>query len=319
MTQLSGQFKGSVGWANWPGRTAILRRLGDVSQLTKPRITAMVAATTLVGFVMGVRSEPGAAVGIGAALQSAWPALVAALTGTALACMSACALNQVIERDVDGKMHRTMDRPLPAARMGVAAATVLGVGLGVIGVLILAGGAGGLSAALALVTILSYVLVYTPLKQRSRKAMLIGAVPGALPPVIGYAAATGRIGVEAVLLGAILMLWQLPHFLAIAWLYRRDYARAHIPVLPVIQPDGVSTFRQILLTCGGLLPLALLPTVLGVSGVTYLCGALVAGMVFLGAAIALAIGKTRRHARVVFFVSLVYLPVVFALMLLDQA
>jgi protoheme IX farnesyltransferase len=233
--------------------------------------------------------------------------------------MGASTFNQVLERDTDAMMQRTLNRPLPAGRISVASAVLMGLLLSVLGVALLLAFSHPLAALLTAFTVLSYVFVYTPMKRVSSVCTIVGAVPGALPPVIGFAAATGRIGIEAWIMFAILFLWQLPHFLAIAWLYRDDYARAGLPMLPVVDPDLAATRRQILAGCLALLPLGLMPTLVGMCGAAYFVGALLAGLFFLGFGIALVIGRTRRHARALFFASLVYLPLVFALMLIDMA
>ncbi len=297
-------------------RLAVMARLSDLYQLTKLRITVMVAMTASVGFALGVRAAP--LRGLEASAWSWWQ-LLATVVGTAMSCMGASALNQVCEADADAKMHRTKDRPLPAERISAASATVLGLALGVGGVATLAVLTNPFAAGLSAFTLLSYILIYTPLKRVSSVSTIVGAVPGALPPVIGYAAATGAIGVEAVIVFAIMFLWQLPHFLAIAWLYRDDFARAAFPMLPVLDPTGGSTFRQILLGCMALVPLGLLPAVVGFAGKGYFFGALLAGVAFLGFGVALVIGRTRGHARALFIASLVYLPLVLALMVVDGA
>lgn len=284
-------------------------RLGDLAMMAKPRLTAMVVVTAYIGYAIGMKSLGGAPV--------ATITLLATLLGVAFSCIGAGVLNQVYERDTDALMTRTQGRPLPGGRMGVGAATAIGLGTCVLGVGVLAVWANPLAAVLSLLTILSYVLVYTPMKRVSSLSTIVGAVPGALPPVMGFAAATGHIGTEAVLMFAILFLWQLPHFLAIAWLYREQYARAGMALLPVIDPSGGSTFRQALLGCLALVPLGLLPTMMGICGLTYFFGSLTAGVVFLGSAVALVIGRTRSHARVMFYMSLAYLPLVYLLMLLD--
>ena len=282
----------------------------DFCQLTKLRLSMMVVLTAFVGFSMGVRHPE--------AQAWSWLLLAATLAGVALSCMGASVFNQIYERDTDAMMRRTKDRPLPSGRMGVIPAVALGCVLSVAGVTLLAVVANPLAAGLAAFTIVSYVLVYTPLKRVSTTSTIVGAVPGALPPVMGYAAATGAIGVEAWLLFAILFLWQLPHFLAIAWLYRDEYTRAGMVMLPVVDPDGQSTFRQILLGCMALVPVGLLPAMMGVSGVLYFFGSLTAGVVFLAFGVALVVTGSRHHARAMFLVSLVYLPLVYTLMLFDR-
>lgn len=319
MTQLTGSPEGAILLDEPPPASApaAWARLGDLYQLTKPRIAAMVVITAYVGFEVGRRALVLGGPASGSA-ASGWGLVAATLTGTALSCMGASALNQVLERDVDARMPRTMGRPLPAGRLGVPLAAALGLLLAIAGVGLLAAYVNTLTAALAAFTVASYVLIYTPLKRVTHLCTAIGAVPGALPPVMGYAAATGELGLGAWLLFAILFLWQLPHFLAIAWLYRDDYAAGGMPMLPVIDPDGRATCRQILLECAALLPLGLMPTLAGLSGVVSFIGALAAGLVFLGFGVALVKGRTRRHARALFFASLVYLPVVYGLILFDR-
>ena len=306
MTQLISHGDRSL----WGASTSHVAVLADYWQMAKPRLTLMVVITTFIGFAMGLKY-------LGAG-QWSYAALLATLSGTGLSCIGAGVFNQVFERHVDARMRRTMDRPLPAGRMSAKHATVVASIACVAGIALVAVAGGMLSAALALITIFGYLLVYTPMKRRSSVSTIIGAVPGALPPVIGYTAATGTVGVEAALLFALLFMWQLPHFLAIAYLYRHDYARAGLPMLPVVDGDGRSTFRQILLGCLALLPLGLMPAMAGISGPAYFVVALAAGLMFLGFAVALAVGRTRRLARALFLASLVYLPVVFSMMWFDQ-
>jgi len=315
MTQLTGKNDGLfIGETSAPAWNQI--RFADVRELVKPRITKMVLITAFIGFVMAHRGLDGRTVG--QVVTGELVTLLLMLLGTGLSCMGASALNQVLERDTDGLMPRTSNRPLPAGRMHPATACVIGLVLSVLGVSVLAVWTTTAAAFFSAATIASYVLIYTPMKRRSTHATIVGALPGALPPVIGAAAATGGVGTEAILLFVILFLWQLPHFLAIAWLYREDYAKASIPVLPAIEPEGRSTFRQILLGCMVLLPLGLLPTMLHVSGLIYFVGALLAGLGFLASAMVLTVRRTRKAARLAFFASLIYLPLVFGLMLIDQ-
>lgn len=310
MTQLAGQTTwssrlGTQSLSSWRGR------LADFSQLTKPRLSVMVVLTAYVGFAMGVK-----VVGLG---YGTWMTLMVTLAGVMLSCMGASVLNQVYEWDTDALMTRTKNRPLPGGRMEIGGALVLGGALCVGGVAILAIMANLLTAGLAILTIASYALVYTPLKRITSVSTIVGAFPGAIPPVMGFTAATGQLGIEAWLLFSILFVWQLPHFLAIAWLYRDEYAKAKIVLLPVVDPTGASTFRQIVLGCLALVPLSLLPTIVGVSGVGYFVGSLIAGTIFLGFGLALAMGRSRRLARAMFVASLIYLPVVYGLMLTDQS
>ncbi len=282
----------------------------DLVQLAKLRITLMVVITAWIGLELGRRS------------LGLWETqtLLTAMTllGTALSCMGAGALNQVMERDTDARMMRTRLRPIPAGRISMMMGLVTGLVWSLLGVVILWWGTHPLAAAVSGFTIISYVLVYTPMKRVTSLSTVIGAVPGALPPVIGYTAVTGRFGPEAWVVFAIMFLWQLPHFLAIAWLYRDDYARGGFPMLPVIDPSGRSTFRQMLLGCVALLPVGLMPTMLGFSGGLYFTGALLAGLVFLGFAVAVVAKPNRAQARALFFASLVYLPAVLALLVVDR-
>jgi len=279
----------------------------SVITLTKPRITSMVLVSVWVGFMLGTTGG-----------TWGWPTLIAALVGAALSCMGASVLNQVYERDTDGMMDRTRDRPMPTGRIGVRPATAFGVGLSLTGVLALGLMTTWLAAAVSAVTILSYVIFYTPMKRTTHMATVVGAVPGALPPVLGYCAASGEIGVEAWLLFAIMFVWQLPHTLAIYWLYRDDFAKAGFPMLPVIDPSGSQTFRQILIGSLLLLPLGLTPTLFGVSGLIYFFTAFACGLLMLGYSLALVKSPTRTRARALFFASLVYLPVVLVVMLIDR-
>lgn len=284
-------------------------RFADYGTLTKPRITLLVVITAAIGYAMGVHA-------VGDLWD--WTTLVATLLGTGLSCMGASVFNQVYERDTDALMRRTANRPIAAGRMTVREAMLAGIALSLLGVGTLVAFANPLAAALSAFTIFSYALVYTPMKRVSHWALWVGAVPGAMPPVIGYAAATGRIGLAAVLLFSIMFIWQVPHFLAIAWLYREEYAKAGFPMLPVLQPDGRSTFAQILATCLVLLAAGVLPTLVGACGLTYFVVSATAGMLFMGCAFDLALSPTRQRARRVFFASLVYLPVVLGAMPLNQ-
>ena len=322
MTQLTGQPESVLTLEQSPARPERRGLVSDLSVLTKPRITAMVAITAWIGYEMGAVKQ--AAQSLVIAPQTLTPELghglilAGTIIGTSLSCMGASALNQVIERRTDALMQRTKNRPIPAGRMSAGMVTAMGSLLSLLGVSLLALFAGPLAAVVSAITIASYAFIYTPMKRVSSACTIVGAVPGALPPVIGYAAATGTLAVEAWVMFAILFLWQLPHFLAIAWLYKDDYARAGLPMLPVVDPDGSATSRQILLGCMALLPLGLLPTAVGMSGRLYFAGALLAGLVFLVFGIALARKQNRRNARALFFASLIYLPLVFALMVIDK-
>lgn len=287
--------------------------LSDYKTLTKPRITRMVVITAGIGFVFGI--TPGS--------TFPWLTFVIAMVGTALSCMAASVFNQILERDTDAMMDRTKDRPVAAGRIAPKPALLFGFGLTALGLGLLAAFGLYLAAALCAFTIASYALIYTPLKRRSSVALLVGAVPGAIPPMIGYAAAAPDhwlLGPAAWLLFAIMFVWQVPHFLAIAWLYRDDYAKAKLAMLPVIDPTGLRTFRQTLIGCLLLLPLGLLPSVpdIGVAGKWYFAAATLCGLGFLAFGVLLVLKPTRTNARRLFLASLVYLPVVLTVMLIDR-
>jgi protoheme IX farnesyltransferase len=282
-------------------------RTHDYVALAKPRLNMLVVASTLAGYAM-------AAGGVSHLFT-----LLATLLGTGLVAGGASAFNQLLERDSDALMRRTRLRPLPDGRLGARDALLFASMLSVSGLLILAAAVNVLSAAVALATLASYAVVYTPLKRRTSFATVIGAIPGALPPVIGWTAARGDLSQGAWVLFGIVFLWQLPHFLAIAWIYRDDYARAGIPMLPVIEPDGRSTARQTVVYSAALLPVALAPTLVGMSGLVYFGGAFVLTAAFLGAAIAFAVSRAVPDARRLFFASIIYLPLLWILMIADKS
>jgi protoheme IX farnesyltransferase len=283
-----------------------VRIVGDFLTLTKPRVNLLVLVTTLVGFYLGSFGT------IDVAL------LVHTVVGTALVAAGAAAFNQVLERDIDGRMRRTQSRPLPAGRLRVPDAGWFALTLSVAGLLELLVAANALAAAVALVTIGSYALVYTPLKTRTSLATVVGAVPGALPPMIGWAAATGTLSIEGWVLFSIVFFWQMPHVLAISWMYREDYERGGIRVLPVEEPDGASTARQAVIYAVALIPVSLLPTIVGLAGGFYFAAAALAGAAQLWLAIGFARERTRERARRLFFASLVYLPVIWGLLVLGR-
>ncbi|MFP4144055.1 MAG: heme o synthase [Phycisphaeraceae bacterium] len=288
-------------------RTALSARLSDHVGLTKPGITVMVIVTALAGYAMGA-----------AWAGWDWLTLPAALAGTGLSCMGASALNQLWERDTDAKMQRTRERPLPAGRLSARESLAVALVYAILGVGVLWQWAHPLAAVLSALTIVLYVLVYTPMKRVSSLSTTVGAVPGAMPPLIGYAAATGQVGIEAVLLFAVMFVWQLPHFYAIGWLYRDDYARAKLPILPVVDPTGRRTFRHILVSSVVLLAAGAMPTLLGVGGLATLIVAGLCGGAFLLLAVRVARVPSRGRARALFLASLVYLPVVMTVVVLDQ-
>lgn len=281
-------------------------RMRDFVALAKPRLNFLVVASALAGYWMaGVE-------GLGAVR------LVGTLLGTALVAGGASAFNQLFERDLDALMRRTRLRPLADQRLQPVEGAVFGTATAVTGLLILAAAANLLAAGVAFVTLASYVVVYTPLKRRSSFGTVIGAIPGALPPIIGWAAAREDLSTNAWILFGIVFLWQLPHFLAIAWIYREDYARAGYPMLPVIEPDGRSTARQSVLYAAALVPLSLAPTLMGLAGKTYFGGALVLGLLFVALTVRFANTRSVREARQVFFGSIIYLPLIWILMIADR-
>jgi protoheme IX farnesyltransferase len=282
------------------------RRLADFVALGKPRVVLMVVLTTLVGYYLG------------AGFDLEWLRLLHLLVGTALAAAGTLALNQFLERDLDARMERTRRRPLPDGRLQPGEAAVFGGLLTAGGIAYLAVSVGAGCAAVTGVIAVLYLGVYTPLKRVSPLATVLGAVPGALPPVAGWVAARGELGVGAAVLFAILFLWQLPHTLAIARLYRDDYARAGIRVLPVVDPDGGSTERQIVAGCLALHAAGLLPTLVGLTGGVYFFGALLLGALFLVFGMAQALRPSATAARRVVLASVIYLPVLLALMALDK-
>lgn len=290
-------------------QTAVLpatRPWADLVTLTKPRVNLLVLVTTVIGFHLGNRS------GIDLAL------LFHTVAGTFLVASGAAAFNQLFERDIDARMHRTMRRPLPDGRLTAGEAGWFASVLSATGVLQLGFGANWLAAGVAVATLVSYALIYTPLKRVTSLATVVGAVPGALPPVIGWAAAQGSISIEAWVLFAIVFFWQMPHVLAVSWLFREDYARGGIRVLPVEEPDGRSTAFQTVNYAAALIPVTLLPTVIGMAGRVYFAGAIVLGVAALVLAVRFARHRTPERARQLFYGSLIYLPILWVLILANR-
>ena len=282
------------------------RRLLVWIELTKPRVVWMVLVTTLVGFYLGSAG----AIDLTRLLHT--------LLSTALAAGGTLALNQYLERDLDALMLRTRTRPIPDSRITPREALWVGTIVAAVGLLYQAMAVDGLTASVTLITTLSYLFLYTPLKRVTPLCSVVGAVPGALPPVTGWAAARGDLGIEAWVLFSILFLWQIPHSLAIARIYRDDYARAGIRLLPVIDPESASTERQILLNSFVLFAVALLPTVVGVAGSVYFAAAFAAGVILLTASIRLSRTRTLIDARRLLYTTLVYLPVLLGVMAFDK-
>jgi protoheme IX farnesyltransferase len=288
------------------GSAIALRRAADFFQLTKPRVVLMVLLTTVVGFYLASSGDID------------YMLLGATVLGTGLAASGTLALNEYLERDVDARMHRTRRRPLPDGRVQPLEALVFGAALTAAGLLYLTVAVNALSGLVTTVIAVSYLFAYTPLKRKTSLCSVVGSIPGALPPVTGWAAARGDLSVEAGVLFAILFLWQLPHSLAIAWLYREDYARAGMQLLPVIEPDGHSTGRQVIANCLALLTVALLPTLLGIAGPSYFAISFLLGCFLLTAGINLARVRTPAAARRLLFATLVYLPLLLVAMAIDK-
>jgi len=281
-------------------------RVGAYLELTKPRITILIMLTSAAGFALGSRGPVN------------YVLLTHALIGIGLLSSGIATLNQFIERDLDGLMRRTADRPLPSGRLFPIEALWFGV-------LVTAGAEVYLAVhgqhahfVIRFDRNCRYLFVYTPLKTRTSLSTALGAFPGAMPPLMGWTAARGEIDIAAWVLFAILFLWQFPHFLAIAWMYREDYGRAGIRMLPVVEPDGRVTGQQIILYALMLVPVSLLPTVLGLSGRIYLIAALVLGILFLASSIRAALSKSNQHARQLLLASVIYLPLLLGVMVLNR-
>jgi protoheme IX farnesyltransferase len=287
----------------------------DYIELTKPRITWLILMSTGIGYFFGLAATAGLSeflrhIGLLRLLHT--------MLGTGLMASGTAALNQWYEREADRKMRRTADRPLPAGRLAAGPAFAFGIALSVAGFADLWLGATPLAAWIGVFTIASYLWFYTPLKQRTWWSTTVGAIPGAMPPLMGYAAAAGHLTADAWVLATILFLWQFPHFYSIAWMYKDDYARAGIRMLPVVEPDCRSTARQIVLFGLLLIPVSLVPGMLGMSGRIYLAGALLLGLWFLSAGLRVARSRTMVRARGVLLTSVLYLPFLYGLMLLDR-
>ncbi len=277
-------------------------RMADFVELTKPRITFLVLITTLVGFYMGSRD------GLNFLL------LFHTILGTALVASGASALNQYFERDLDARMVRTRRRPLPDGRIVPYEALVFSAAIAIAGVLYLILFVNLLTGAIGAATLVGYILIYTPLKTRTTLCTLIGAFPGAAPPVMGWTAARGEIDGVALSLFAILFLWQMPHFFAIAWIFTEDYLRAGFSM----HGSGQRTGRQIILYCCALIPISVLPTFFGLTGMIYLLGAILFGFIYLGYGFAVALFRSNTHAHRLLRVSVLYLPALLLLMMLDK-
>ncbi len=275
--------------------------------LTKPRITFLIVLTAAAGFCLGAKG------------RLDYLQFTHAMLGIALLSSGIATLNQYMERELDGLMRRTMSRPLPSGKLAPLEALVFGVGLTIIAEVYLALLVNPLTALFGLAVIAGYLFMYTPLKTRTTLSTAVGAFPGALPPLMGWTAASNEVTTGAWVLFAILFLWQFPHFLAIAWMYREDYGRAGIRMLPVVEPEGRVTGQQIVVYTLMLLPVSLLPTLLGISGRVYFYGAILLGSLFLVSSISAALSKTRQQARRLLLASVLYLPLLFGLMVINSS
>ena len=288
-------------------RETVTSKISSLSELTKPRITSFILMSAAIGFLFGAHLAP----------AWNWSALAHMLIGTALLASGTAALNQWYENEGDALMRRTRGRPIPTGRVTAKEALWFGVCLSVLGFAELCLGVNVLTGFLGLFTLVTYLFIYTPLKRVSPVSTTIGAIPGAMPPLIGYAAASGLLNFEAGILYAILFLWQFPHFYAIAWMYREDYARAGIRMLPVVEPDGDSTGRRILMFSLALVPMSLAPAFFSMAGNVYLYGALVLGALVVLTGFRAASQHSMLRARQVLLASVVYLPLLYGLLVID--
>lgn len=287
-------------------RPSIRARLKDFRELTKPRMNFLVVATTMTGYYMAARG------GV------AWGHSLSTLLGTALTAAGASVLNQVAERNFDARMGRTANRPIPAGRVRPIEAWLFGVALSLTGIILLAILVNSVTALLAAITLGTYLLFYTPAKRHTTLCTVIGAVPGALPAMMGFTAVDGAITAPALTLFGILFLWQVPHFLSIAILYRDDYARGGFQMLPVVDKRLDATGRQIVLYSLALVAMTLFPFIIGMAGATYCAAAILLGIAFCGFGILCARSKNRADAKQLFFASIVYLPALLASMAADR-
>src|SRR6201988_4628826 len=287
-------------------RLSFRERVAAYAELTKPRITFLIVLTSAAGFALASRS------GVD------YLAMLRALLGIGLLSSGIATLNQYAERDLDGLIPRTANRPLPSGKLAPWEALAFGAGITILAEIYLLVVVNPLSALLGLTVIAGYLFAYTPLKTRTTLSTLVGAFPGAVPPLIGWTAARGSVSLEGWILFAILFLWQFPHFLAIAWMYREDYGRAGILMLPVVEPDGKVTAQQIVVYTLMLLPVSLLPAVMGMSGRIYFIGAIVLGLLFLYSSLRAAFSMSRKRAKKLLLASVLYLPLLFILMVANK-
>jgi heme o synthase len=274
--------------------------------LTKPDVTFLVVVTTVAGFYLGTSGPLD------------WTLLLSTLCATMLVAGGTAALNQYVERDIDAVMRRTAARPLPSGQLNPREVLIFGVATIVVGTLWLAIGANLLAALVAVVTSVLYLGVYTPLKKRTPLSTAVGAIPGALPPLIGWAAAHGSLSMGAWILFAILFFWQFPHFMSIAWMYREDYARAGVRMLPVVDRKGDATFRQIICASTILVWVSALPAVIGMAGLWYFFGALVLGMILLQVSLWANRSRTNTRAKWLMHATVAHIPILLAWLVLDR-
>lgn len=281
-------------------------RLSDFYELTKPRMNFLVVLTTMVGYCMASRGSID------------WLVLMHTVLGTAMTAACAAVLNQVIERRQDSIMPRTLNRPVAAGRISVREATACGVAFGIVGVIYLTIAVNLLTAVLGLTTILLYLLVYTPLKRITSLNTVVGAVPGAIPPLMGFTAVDNALSTQALVVFAILFFWQMPHFLAIAIMYKRDYQAGGFKMLPCVDEDLTLTGRMMLLYAAALVPTTLLPAVMGMSGPAYFTAAVLLGLGFFSCTVSCVTSRQRNDARQVFFASIIYLPLLLGFLMWDK-
>lgn len=286
--------------------SSFVNRVGSYIELTKPRMVLMILITTAVGFYLGMQGSVN------------WMLFLHTIIGSGLTAGGVLGLNQYMERDVDALMPRTQHRPLPTGKILEMEALIFCVFLTIGGMLYLTFVVNPISGFIISLIVVSYLFFYTPLKRYSSLCTLIGAFPGALPPVVGWVAAQGKLTGSAGVLFAILFIWQLPHSLAIAYIYREDYAKAGLKLLPVIQPDGTSTRRQIVINCVALFGIGLLPTLFKISGGIYFVVALLVGGMFLISGIYFDKKPSVKAARYLLYASLLYLPLIFITMAIDK-
>ena len=280
--------------------------MNDLLVLTKVRLNALVVFTTAAGFYMGARGPID------------WLQMTMVCFGTALVAGGSAAFNQIQERDVDALMDRTKHRPMPQRRVTMQRARTVAYGTSIAGLALLFYFSNALAAGIALATSVLYVVIYTPLKLKSSLATVVGAVPGALPPMIGWAASRGSVELVSWTLFLIMFLWQLPHFLAIAWMYRDDYAKASMPMLTVLDKDGAMTGRQAVVYAAALVPFSVAPMLFGMAGRGYGIGALVLGVMLVSVAVGFAVDRSRSNARMLFLASITYLPLLLILMAVSR-